>query len=328
MTPNPSQVHVNRVLSSVSIAYQQDGANFVADKVFPTVPVSKQSDLYRTYARADWNRVTMRKRGPATESAGGGFTMSTLPYYADVWALHKDIDDQTRANQDEDVDLDMASTRYLTHQALLTREVNWMTKFFATGIWGTNITGVAAAPTTNQVLQWSDPGSSPIENIRQQITAIAQGTGIRPNTLVLSEATFNALIDHPDIVDRVRYAQNTGTAAMVDTAELQALLKIPRIFVASAIQNSALEGATEVNAFVASKGALLTYAAPSPGLMEPSAGYTFLWKGLLGGGNDLVNVIKKFRMEPIESDRVEIQTAWDQKVVATDLSCFFATIVA
>jgi hypothetical protein len=72
--------------------------------------------------------------------------------------------------------------------------------------------------------------------------------------------------------------------------------------------------------------ALLCYSAPSPGLMVPTAGYTFSWTGLIGAGNQ-GNRIKRFRMDPLNSDRVEIDCAFDQKLVAADLGCFFNTCV-
>ena len=38
MKPSPSQVHVNRPLSILSIAFMQSLEGFVADKVFPVIP--------------------------------------------------------------------------------------------------------------------------------------------------------------------------------------------------------------------------------------------------------------------------------------------------
>ena len=56
--PTLQDVHVNRPLTNVSVAYLQEaaGVEFVADKAFPAVPVENKSDLYYTYARADFNR--------------------------------------------------------------------------------------------------------------------------------------------------------------------------------------------------------------------------------------------------------------------------------
>src|SRR5690554_4523754 len=96
--PTPSDVHVNRPLTTMSLAFMQSADGFVADRVFPNIPVMKQSDTYFTYDRGYFNRVEMKKRAPSTESAGGGYAIGTDSYNAQVYAFHKDIDDQLRAN--------------------------------------------------------------------------------------------------------------------------------------------------------------------------------------------------------------------------------------
>ena len=43
--PNRGQTHIDKALTSISVKYMQDTSAFIADKVFPTVPVAKQSDI-------------------------------------------------------------------------------------------------------------------------------------------------------------------------------------------------------------------------------------------------------------------------------------------
>src|SRR3989304_1871939 len=101
MKPTSSDVHVNAPLTNISVAYLQAAENYISDKVFPVVPVAKQSDRFFKYGKDDWFRDDARERAPATESAGGGFTLDNTPnYYARVFAFHKDVDDQLRANAD------------------------------------------------------------------------------------------------------------------------------------------------------------------------------------------------------------------------------------
>ena len=65
--PTQSAVHVNRPLTMLSVAYAQAQSAFIADKVFPVVPVDKQSDLYYVYTKNDWFRDEAQVRPPATE---------------------------------------------------------------------------------------------------------------------------------------------------------------------------------------------------------------------------------------------------------------------
>jgi hypothetical protein len=328
--PQPTQgdVHVNTPLTNISIAYMQDAMNFVADRIFPNVPVAKQSDRYYVYDRGFFNRDEMEVRAPGTESAGSGYEVDNTPtYYAPVYAFHHDIPDQVRSNADSQVDPDRDATNLVTHKGLIKREKLWVSKFFTSSVWTTDIDGVAGSPSAGETIQWNDASSDPIADVRLGVRTVLELTGFKPNTLVLGKAVFDALIDHPDIVDRIKYGQSQGNVAMADTAELAALLKIPRVFVMEAIENTAAEGASNAHSFIGGKHALLSYAAPAPGMQVPTAGYTFSWTGYLGASANGAR-ISRFRMDPLKSDRVEIEMAFDQKLVSADLGYFFNGIVA
>lgn len=329
MKPTAGDVHVNRPLTNISLAFVQDANNFVASKVFPNIPVDNKSDLYFRYNRGDFNRDQMQKRAPSTESAGGGFALDTDSYNAEVYAFHKDVDDQIRGNSDAPLNLDRDATIFATQQALIRREKLWVSKFFATSLWTGQVTGVNSSPTTDQTLRWNDAAATPIEDIEAGKTAILKSTGFKANTLVLGYEVWTALKNHPDIVDRIKYSGGVSSErpAVVGEAALAQLLGIPKILVMEAIENTGKEGQSNSHSFIGGKNALLVHAAPNPGIMIPSAGYTFSWKGYLGAGAE-GNRIKRFRLEHLASDRIEIEMAFDQKLVAADLGYFFSTIVA
>jgi hypothetical protein len=328
MQPTPSDVHVSVPLTNISIAYVQDASAFVADTVFPNIPVSKQADRYWTYDRGMFNRDEMQIRAPSTESAGGGYTLDNTPsYYCPVYAFHKDVPDEVRSNADNPLNLDREATIFITQKALIKREKTWVSRFFAAGVWTTDVTGVAASPGTGDALRWDDANSTPIENIREAKRLIRESTGFEPNVLVLGRAVKDALADHPDLVDRIKYGQTPNGPAMVNMQAMAALFEVDRIVVSNAIENTAVEGATNSHGFIAGKHALLAYAAPAPGLMTPSAGYTFSWTGHMGATAQGWRIMN-FRAPLIKSDRVEIEMAYEQKVIGADLGYFWNGIVA
>lgn len=328
MNPTPGDVHVNTPLTNISIAFLQNAANFVSSRVFPNIPVTKQSDRYYVYERGDFNRDEMAERAPATESVGGGYKLDNTPtYFANRFSFHKDIPDEVRANADAVLNPDREATAYVTHKALIKREKLFVQKFFQAGLWGTDYTGVANSPSGANVLQWNDANSTPIESVRAAKRSIAERTGFEPNKLVLGRSVFDALLDHPDIIDRIKYGQTVGAPAQANTATLAALLGVDEILVMNAVENTAKEGAAASHSFIGGKNALLCHAASAPGLMTPTAGYTFSWTGLLGAGGE-GNRIKSFRMEQLGADRIEIDMCFDQKLVSADLGQFFSGIVA
>lgn len=327
MNPTPRTVHVDRVLTNMSVAYIQQDTQFVASKVFPIVPVTKRSDAFRTYAKDDWFRDEAEKRGPGTESAGGGYTMGTDNYFCDTYAFHKDIDDQTRDNADEDVNLDRDATEFVTQRLLLKREKLWVNTAFVAGVWANERAGVASGPTGTQFLRLDDANSDPRALIKAGRRQIVSTTGYRPNTLVMHYDIFDALVDHPDIVDRIKYTSRES----VTEATLAQVFGVDRVFVAGAIENTAKEGqAPPVMDFIFGKHMLLCYVAPRPSLMTPSAGYTFSWSHapLPATGDKNRVTVKRFRIEQIESERIEGQMSFDDKIVATDMGVFFRDVVS
>ncbi len=328
MQPTHSDVHFNAPLTNISIAYIQDSGNFVADRVFPNIPVQKQADRYWTYDRGHFNRDEMAVRAPATESAGSGYTVDNTPsYYCPVYAFHKDIPDEVRANSDTPLSPDRETAIFVTQKALIKREKTFVSSFFATGLWTNEVTGVAASPGTGNVLRWDDASANPIENVRLAKRTILQSTGFEPNVLMLGKTVYDALVDHPDLVDRIKYGQTPNGPAIVNQQALAALFEVDRIVVSKAIENTAAEGATNSHSFIAGKHALLAYAAPSPGLMTPTAGYTFSWNGFMGASAN-GHRIRSFRLDRQNADRVEIDMAYTQKLVSADLGYFWGSIVS
>lgn len=329
MLPTPNDVHVNGPLTNISLAFMQNAMNFVSWRVFPNIPVAKQSDVYFTYDRGDWNRSQAAVRAPGAPTAGGGYRMATDDYRCKVHGIHRLIPRQAMSNADSMINLGREAADWVALQLMLEKEKSWVDTYFAAAVWTNDYDGNATAG-ANQHIHWDDDTSgTPIENIRFAKTTVLQSTGFEPNTLVMGQQVYDALVDHPDIVDRVKYSGGVGngTPAKVNEQTLAALLDLDNIYVAKAIQNTAAEGATNVHSFVAGKDCLLCYVPPSPGLMTPSAGYTFSWTGHLGVGNEFGMATKAWFDEKLDSTYVEGETAYVQKLVSADLGFFWDGIV-
>ncbi len=326
--PNYGQVHIDRALTNISVAYMQSASAFIADRVFPIVPVQKQSDRYFTYSREDWYRDTAKLRAPATESAGGGYDIDNTPtYFCQKFAYHKDVTEEDRVNSDAPLNADQDASDFVSFKGLLRREVAWAGTYFKTGVWTKEWAGVAANPNAGnkEFLQWNDANSTPIEDIDNRQTEITELTGYKPNKLVLGAWVYKALKNHPDVLERIKYTQR----GIVSKDILAALFDVEEVLVAEAVQNTAEKGVAEANSFIFGKHALLVYAAPRPALKTPSAGYIFAWTGLMGAGA-FGNRIVRFDMPMlgIGTERIELEMAFDVKVVAADMGCFFKDAVA
>lgn len=313
--PDSQEVHVDQILTNISVAYVQNATNFVSANVFPVVPVAKQSDKYYSYTKAFWFSNNAQRRGDAEEAAHGGYGLTTASYYCDVYAMGHYVGDQTRANQDSPLDLDRSGAEWVTQQLMQKLEQDWMSTFFTTSVWGTS-----ATPST---LWDSFAGSDPISDIEVARRTILANTGMEPNTLVMDYRVWEKVKQHPDIIDRLKYT----SADSVSTATFARLLELDRVFVIKSVKNSANENATASYGFTSGKHALLCYSPPNPGLLQPAAGYTFMWNGISGGLGANV-AISRIRDDLKRADKIEGQIAYDQKIVSSDLGYFFDGAVA
>jgi len=259
----------------------------------------------------------VQNRADGTESAGSGYGLSTDSYSASVWALHKDIGDQTRANADAPLNMDQDATRYLSQQMLIRQERDWATNYFGTSIWGTD--------TTPSTLWSASSGSDPIGDVQTGINTVLSNTGYRPNVGVCSYAVFSILKNHADLVERYKYT----TSESLTTTLIARTLGLDELYVMGSIVNTADEGASASYSQIGDKDMLLAYVPDSPGLMQPSAGYNFSWTGLANsGGFGTATSVSRFRMDHLRADRLEIQSSWDYKVVSSALGYFFSNCVA
>jgi hypothetical protein len=300
----------------------QKAENFIATRVFPVIPVDKQSNIYYTYDKSAWFRDDVQPRADGTESAGTGYGVSTDTYACEVRALHKDIGPQARANTDAPLNLETESAQLLTQKFMLNYELQWVTDYFATSIWDTDVVG------GTNFTKWSDyTGSDPIEDVEAGKEVILSTTGFEPNTLVLGYQVFRKLKRHPDIIDLLKYTSSENiTAAM-----LARIFEVDRLFVAKSIKTTDEEGTAESSvtySFTHGKNALLCYSAPSPGLLTPTAGYTFQWTGVSAGLGTGVGMSREEIPLTRGAVRIEGESAWDGKVVAADMGYFFSLAVA
>jgi hypothetical protein len=235
-----------------------------------------------------------------------------------------DLDDDERVNQDDPLDIEMDATQFITRQLLIRREKLFLSSYMTTGIWqGYYSSGspIDFSPSVNGAGYWDSASSNPMQDIEYIAMQIESRTGYRPNTLVITPNVLAALKQNPVVIDRFKYTQR----GIMTEDLLAAVLGVERLFVARAVFNSAVEGQTGNFGFMASNMFLLCYSAPAPALRQPSAGYVFEWTGRYGA-ESLGTRVKKFRIEPRNSDRIEVEMAFQYAQTGKDLGCLGVSV--
>jgi len=356
--PVSQQLHVDRYLTNMAIAWSQDQANFISDKVFPVVPVMKESDFYAVYNRAYFYRDEMQIRPLGGRPPEAGYEVTHQRYNCLEWALEDKIDDRIRANADQPLDPDLSAMRLLTGQALIHRDKLWQEAFFKTGVWeggskkgtqsevgnwvGNETAGTSAEQEVNGAFTFWDirqangmatgnaSGCEPIAFIESRKLEVASQTGYMPNTLVLGASVYKVLKNHPAVIERIKYTQR----GIVTTDILASLFDVDRVLVPLAVINKAAEflpsstSGEEFGFVVSPKSAMLCYAAPAPTIQAPSAGYTFAYTGLIPGvTNAFGGIIQRGREELAHSDVIQIRASYTQVATSKALGIFISEAV-
>ena len=321
----PSAVHIDQPLSNLTLAYVQEQTNFVADKVFPVVGVQRQSDKYYIYDRANMNRSgDVKKLAPRTEVNRIGMAISNAAYYADVYGIGMDFDEQTIANEDAMLEVRAAGAQTLINRVLIEREEQFASSFFSAGVWTTDVT-----PSN----LWSDyTNSTPISDVTAgRRTMQLKSGGFKPNTMVIGKEVRDVLINHPDILARLNGGATVTNTALITDAKLAEIFEVENLYVMEAVKNGAVEGLAESNAFIGGKNCLLVHTPSSAGLMTPAAGLTFAWNNI-PSVNNLGITVESFSDDALKrqqvAEHIQVKMAYDMKVVGADLGYFFEDVVA
>jgi len=312
--PDIGDVHVNALLTQLSIAHYNEPNAYVADKVFPVVYVPKKSDIYPKYNRgfffADEGNALLR--APGTKAARTGFTVDVSnTYNCQNWAVGFPIPDELRANQDMPFDMDRDGTLLITELITIRRERAFASDFMTTSIWTGSSTGSDITVGT----KWNDVTSDPISDVKAESRAIHNNIGRRPNTLLMGRIVWDRLMDHPDILARITGGATVGNAAIATRQLVAAILDVEQILVGEAVYRSSAEGATVTLAAIMDDDALLLYLPNTPSLLTPSAGYTFVWESMVAG-RAAPQFMRKYREGPEGQDVLETHTWFDH--VATE----------
>jgi hypothetical protein len=293
--PWQNEMHIDQALTNISCKYVNSG--FIADQIFPTVKVAKESDLYWVYDMCHY-RIDQDLRANRSEANEVSYAISTSSYSLEERALVDYVSDRDRANADPALQPEIDATENLTQKILLGKEVRcyqlMTTTSFANSMALVTATSWAMNSTT----------SDPIGNIGSATAVIVGNTGLLPNTVAMGYRAFSALKNHVNILERIKYTSMN----VLTTGLLASLFDVERVLVGSAVRDTAQEGlaqalspvwtpdGTQTNVFVG-------YVEKSPSLRRPSAGY-HLQISYQGGPFK----VKKWREEKRASDAIEVST--------------------
>lgn len=335
MLPTASDVHVNRPLTNMSVAFMQSLAAFQADQLAPIMPSDKKSNSYFILGKEYWFSDVMKERGVGTAAIRRGYGVSLDAFLCKLFALGKDIDDQVRVNTDAPLDQDRTAMKFVTRAALMNREKAFKAAFWGPTLWATDITGNTAPSNISGAAtldQWDQAASTPIDDMAAMITVMEKKTGFTPNVLAIGKPVWNKLKTNAQILARITGGATSVNPATITRQMVAGLFELDEIIVLSAVENLAGHGngaggvPNTINGdYIFQKNGLLMYRDATIDIETPTACRTITWQQYAGNQNG--TRILKWRDETIHSDVIEIESAYTHKMVAPDLGIFINGLV-
>lgn len=303
-------VHVDVPLSNMAVQAFQQG-NLVGQRLFPVVPVDKQSNKYYVINKADWMRLPDTDvRAPKNAPRRIEFSVSSDSYFATNYALAAEAAFEDLVNQDQAIQLRNRNIALVTSRLALGMEKRIASKV-------TSISNCGSGVSLSGTAKWSNfSNSNPIADVTTGHAFMRTNTGFRPNVAVIDFDTLQILRRHPVLLDMYKYT----SGGMVTLDQIKESFMVNEIIQAEAIYNSAKEGQAASMSNIWGNICLLAYVdAGAVGPETATFGLGYRWTDPMLGQPMAARVYD----DPDPGKRVEIQDAQyyqDEKIVAQQLS--------
>lgn len=219
-------------LTSIAIAYKNPA--LIADNVLPYVPVGKQEFKYLLYPQDENFTIPETKVGRTSRPNKVEFTATEQTSATVDYALDDPIPQADIENAPVNYDPLARATEGIMNLIKLDREVRAANLVFNASNYGTN-----NKVTLSGTSQFSDfANSDPLNVLLTGLDACI----MRPNIVVMGQAVWTKLRQHPKIVKAV--LGNSGDSGAIKKDALAELLEVEAVFIGQGFVNTARKGQT------------------------------------------------------------------------------------
>ena len=261
--PQLGDVHVNAPLTN--FALQLRNRAFVAEEVFPVIPVVKESDLYYTFTREEIRDVdTKRAQGALAKEIE--WVPSTATYVAEEYALRHLLTDRIVNNADVPVRPRLNTVAKLMKWIMLGQEKRVQAVCQASG---NSVATVAVAP------KWDGTSPTIERDIDTAKDSIRNNAGVEPNAIVLPENVKDVVKRDSTIRDLIRYVVNLGSGnrELLMNGELPPVMFNLAIIIAGAVEDTSKIGQSSTIAKIWNDAVPVFYREQAVSLDALSWGY-------------------------------------------------------
>src|SRR3990167_6028465 len=296
--PQLGDVHVDAPLTNFALQFRN--RPFVADDVFPIVPVVKESDLYYTFSREELRDVdTLRAPGALAKEIE--WVPSTASYIAQEYAMRHLLPDRIVNNSDAPVRPRINTVAKLMKWIQLGTEKRIQAVCQNSG---NAVATVAAAP------KWDGTSPTIEKDIDTAKDSVRNNAGVEPNAIVLAENVKDVVKRDSTLRDLIRYVINMGNGnrELLINGELPPVMFNLRIIIAGATEDTSKLWATSSIAKIWNDSVPVFYSEQSPSLD------CVTWGFIMRVQNSIVTA---YRDDHRKGEYIEASMIQDEKLVTT-----------
>lgn len=317
-TASGGDIHFDVPLSNFAVSAFADGTTeFIADKLFPVVPVGNESDKYYIIEKGAFLRIPATLRARKTEAKRVEFTVNSEAYFVNNYALAADNALEDLANADMAVRLRENSTRLVVTGILRDQEVRVANLV-------TSLTNLGSGTTLSGTTQWSHPDSDPIADVNTAHAFIENNTGLMANTMMIDKDTLRIVRRHPILLDMFKYTDG----GFLSDQQLREVFEVDNILVGRGVKENALEGGTSSVTTIWGNNAIIARIEPAISLQTATFGLRFNWTppifpAAFGVQRSIEAGAGQKKVEIVEAGYYQ-----DEKIVASELAYGIASTIA
>jgi len=234
--PNVKEEIIAGPLAGISVAYRN--MEYIADRVFPILDGADPKAKITRYRKGAWFRDEAGIRAAGTRAKRGGYPLTSVSIATDEYAFAKEVTDEDRRfirsqgapvlNPEQD------AIEFAADKVDLKKEIR-VASLITAGTWADGNSGGVDAEGL-----WSPAGDT-----NTFLTDIATGKkkikecGVIANCLLIDYATYLALKEVDDILEKIKYTQR----GVFGTDLLASLLELDEVLVGKAVKSTAEETA-------------------------------------------------------------------------------------
>lgn len=257
---------VDPVLTNVARGYSN--SEFIGKYLFPVVQVDKEAGKIPVFGKEQFKVYGTKRAIRGKSNRIHLADLDTISYATNEYDLEAEID--YREINESIINLETKATNDVMTGLKLSQE-----KAIADMVQDDSL-----YPSDNKEIlltgsHFDDTGIDPIAIIEEKKAALRGLIAKRPNVMVMGAVVYDALINHPKIIERLA----TTALGIADVNILKQIFRIPNIYVGEAVYSE--DGSTMTDVW--GDNVILAYTANPTGIAssvyEPMFGYTLQLRG-------------------------------------------------